>query len=120
GPEKRVEEVLEHRRGDRKARVRPRLVDRVKAEEQPPRPAHGVEAASHRSRHDLDCRRRLGRHGQTRGTLPCSSRERGGMTTMRQHAVRLRRSRRMPYRAIRTWLPTMLAVALLAFVLATR
>jgi len=42
------------------------------------------------------------------------------MTTMRQHAVRLRRSRRMPYRAIRTWLPTMLAVALLAFVLATR
>jgi hypothetical protein len=42
------------------------------------------------------------------------------MTTMRQHAMRLRRSRRMPYRAIRTWLPTVLAITLLAFVLATR
>jgi hypothetical protein len=42
------------------------------------------------------------------------------MTTMRQHAVRLRRSRRMPYRAIRTWLPTLISLVVLALVLATR
>jgi hypothetical protein len=42
------------------------------------------------------------------------------MTTMRQHAARIRRSRRMPYRAIRTWTPTLLAIVVLAIALATR
>jgi hypothetical protein len=42
------------------------------------------------------------------------------MTTMRQHATRLRRSRRMPYRAIRMWSPTLVVLVLLAVVLATR
>jgi hypothetical protein len=42
------------------------------------------------------------------------------MTTMRQHAARLRRSRRMPYRAIRTWSPTLVALVLLALVLVMR
>jgi hypothetical protein len=44
----------------------------------------------------------------------------GGVTTMRQHAARLRRSRRMPYRAIRTWVPTLLALVVLAIALTTR
>jgi hypothetical protein len=39
---------------------------------------------------------------------------------MRQHAIRLRRSRRMPYRAIRMWLPTILALLVLVVALATR
>ena len=59
-------------------------------------------------------------HGQIPASVPSSVWESGGMTTMRQHATRLRRSRRMPYRAIRTWAPTLVALVLLAIVLAIR